>query len=295
MTRDPRVASDYGRRGTDATRRVLVELGQILGAYRDAFVVVGGGVPRLRLPDASPAHVGTLDIDLDLDPDLLEAPRYKELVELLEASGYELKRTADDLRPFQLRRRVVVDDGDPVLVLVDLLMPREAAPPKHRPPLVEQLRVQRCDGADVALRHATCIEIAGAMPDGRKNTVELRVASIPALLAMKGYALAGRDKPKDAYDIWFCIRNYPGGPAAVAAACRPLLADPSALRGFEHIVGKWTDRDDFGPATVRLFLADSAGADDLTGDQIQTDAWRQVRAFLDALEIGQKQRAADDA
>lgn len=54
------------------------------------------------------------------------------------------------------------------------------------------------------------------MPDGRPNAVELRVASIPAFLVMKGYALAGRDKHKDAYDIYFEVREFEGGPAALA-------------------------------------------------------------------------------
>ena len=49
------------------------------------------------------------------------------------------------------------------------------------------------------------------MPDGRPNRVELLVATISALLVMKGYALDGRDKAKDAYDIYFCIRSFPGG------------------------------------------------------------------------------------
>jgi len=35
--------------------------------------------------------------------------------------------------------------------------------------------------------------------------VEIAVCSIPALLAMKGYALLGRNKEKDAYDVYYCI------------------------------------------------------------------------------------------
>lgn len=53
------------------------------------------------------------------------------------------------------------------------------------------------------------------MPNGGVDRVMITVASIPAPLAMKGYAVSGRDKPKDAYDIYFSIRNYPGGIAAL--------------------------------------------------------------------------------
>ena len=43
-----------------------------------------------------------------------------------------------------------------------------------------------------------------------------RPLTIPALLAMKGHAIEGRYKQKDAYDIYYCIRNYTGGPEVLA-------------------------------------------------------------------------------
>ena len=62
------------------------------------------------------------------------------------------------------------------------------------------------------------------MPDGGTNRVEIAVCSIPALLAMKGHALQGRLKQKDAYDIYYCIRNYRDGIEALAEACLKLWA-----------------------------------------------------------------------
>lgn len=101
---------------------MLIELAQVLGEWRDAFVIVGGAVPWLLLDTASPRHIGTLDIDLDLDPDVLAEGAYADLVHTLEHKGYE--RTQAGLKPFQLRRTFRLDDGQPVSVLVDLLMPR---------------------------------------------------------------------------------------------------------------------------------------------------------------------------
>jgi hypothetical protein len=60
---DPKSANEYDDRGARAVYSVLLEIGQVLGAYRDRFVVIGGSVPWLLFPDAEPAHVGTLDID----------------------------------------------------------------------------------------------------------------------------------------------------------------------------------------------------------------------------------------
>ena len=54
---EPNSANDYGDRGAPAVYSVLLEIGQVLGAYRDQFVVIGGSVPWLLFPDAVPAHV----------------------------------------------------------------------------------------------------------------------------------------------------------------------------------------------------------------------------------------------
>ncbi len=281
---EPAVASDYDDRGARAAHAVLVELGQVLGAHRDAIVVIGGTVPSLLLPDAEPGHIGSLDIDLDLDTEKLADHGYADLIEKLDAAGYE--RNVEGLKPFQLRRTIDPrDGGEPIAVIVDLLMPKGAKTAKNRPKLVEGLRVQEVDGGEVALRNNLKLLIAGTMPDGRKNEVEMLVASIPALLVMKGYALVQRDKKKDAYDIYFCIRNHKGGIAALAAECVKLLDDPVVRQGFSNIAGKFGSEDAFGPQTVRLFVEGSNALGEMTPAQVQEDAFRQVRAFLEALGI----------
>jgi hypothetical protein len=123
------------------------------------------------------------------------------------------------------------------------------------------------------------------MPDGRTNQVELLVATIPALLVMKGYALVGRDKKKDAYDIYFSVRNYAGGPPALAVDCAKLMGDGVARKGYEHIASKFRHADDFGPKTVRLFLDESAALGEMTPQQVQTDAFMQVSELLTRLGL----------
>ena len=68
---EPQYASEYDDRTTAAVRSVLVEISQILGSYRDKFVVIGGAVPWLLLAEADMRHVGTLDVDLSLDAEAL--------------------------------------------------------------------------------------------------------------------------------------------------------------------------------------------------------------------------------
>ncbi|MCB1210666.1 MAG: hypothetical protein KDK97_15150 [Verrucomicrobiales bacterium] len=280
---EPDIARDYQERDVKAAYSVLIELGQVLGAWREKFVIVGGAVPWLLLGDACPKHIGTLDIDLDLNPDALAEGEYATLVEALEKKNYE--RGMEGLKPFQLRRWVNVDEGDPVGVLVDLLMPRGARGDQNEDKLVEGLRVQGAQGGDVALTQNTTRTFEGQMPDGRTNQVQLLVATIPALLVMKGYALVGRDKKKDAYDIYFSARNFAGGPVSLAVECAKLLEDEVARKGYEHIAAKFRHAEDFGPKTVRLFLEESEALGEMTPEQLQTDAFMQVSALLRGMGI----------
>jgi hypothetical protein len=163
-------------------------------------------------------------------------------------------------------------------------MPREAEIVKNSPPLVADFAAQRADGADLATHFYQYVAIDGSMPDGGPNRVEIAVCSIPALLAMKGHALNGRFKDKDPYDIYYSIRNFEGGPEALAAACRPLLEHESALRGYQYIAEKFASPDGYGPDRVRRFVGDRP-SDGRSPDQWQQDAYGQVDAWLRALGL----------
>lgn len=278
-------ASDYGDRENQAVFQVLIELAQILGSQHGNFVIVGGSAPSLLFDNAKPEHIGTLDIDLDLNPEALGDYDYAELVEELEKHDYE--RAAKGLKSFQLRRIIDLKDGTkPVPVIVDLLMPKDAVVREHSPKLIEGLNVQRIDGGSYGIKHYQEIIIDGHMPDGRPNKVKVLVATPPALLVMKGYALAGRDKQKDAYDIWFCIRNYEGGVDALVDACKPLLEEDEAKQAYTNIAEKFRDENDFGPITVRRFLEASPDkCGDMTPEQIQTDAYVRVSKWCELLGI----------
>jgi hypothetical protein len=64
--------------------------------------------------------------------------------------GYEQN---PKLRRFQLVRSVPAnDDGPPIDVVVDFLMPRDAEFVKNTPPLLANFAVQKADGADLATR-----------------------------------------------------------------------------------------------------------------------------------------------
>ncbi len=284
IIQEPRKAADYDERTTVAVKKVLIEIGQILGSFQGKFAVVGGSVPWLLLEEKTEMrHVGTQDIDLDLHAEALGDGEYTKLIDALRHQGYEQR---DDHRFFQLVRRVPAsDDGPAIEVVVDFLMPRDAKIERNRPPLIENFAVLKADGADLALKFYQMVAIAGEMPNGGTNKVEIAVCSIPALLAMKGHALKNRLKQKDAYDVYYCVRNYPDGIEALAKECIPLLEHDSARAGFTALNEKFDNPNGFGPTCVREFVAESHILGERTAEQWQQDAFGQVDALLRVLGL----------
>ena len=281
-TIEPQSANDYDDRTTAAVKSVLVEIGQILGSFKGKFAVIGGAVPWLLLSESDMPHIGTGDVDLSLNAEALGDGEYAQLIESLQGQGYNQQ---DNVRRFQLVRTVPARDSGPDIdVVVDFLMPRDVEIVKNTPPLISNFAVQRADGADLALKFYQMVAIDSEMPDGGHNRVHIAVASIPALLAMKGYAIANRQKPKDAYDIYFCIRNFPDGLDALVAETKPLLEVDTARKGYLLIAGKFRDVNDFGPTRVRQFVDGSDVLGERTADQWQQDAFGQVNAWL--VELG---------
>jgi tRNA nucleotidyltransferase/poly(A) polymerase len=78
---------------------VLIDLGQVLAAFEDCLVVVGGWVPDLLLAVADEPHVGSIDVDLALDAAKLASGRCAQLLEtLLKTRRY--KQAGEPFRLF---------------------------------------------------------------------------------------------------------------------------------------------------------------------------------------------------
>jgi len=283
MSKEPQSAADYEDRVTEAVKSVIVEIGQVLGSYKGKFAIIGGSVPWLLLDPEDMAHVGTIDVDLGLDPEALEDGEYAHLVDALLGQGY---KQSPALARFQLVRTIEPKDGtEPIDIIVDFLMPRDAVLSKNGPKYIENFAVQKADGADLAVLFHELIKVEGEMPTGGTNKVEIAVCSIPALLAMKGHAMVGRLKQKDAYDIYYCIRNFPGGINALAEECRAVLEEESGEKGYLAINEKFETIESYGPTSVRNFVEETQIVGERSANEWQQDAFGQIDAWLKALGL----------
>lgn len=250
MTTEPRQRDDYSLRQIEAAHRVLVDLGQVLAAYADCMVVVGGWVPDLLLPEAEEPHIGSIDVDLALDAAKLGDGRYAELLKLL----FDTKRYQQGEKPFQLIAAVDLKDGnDPVRVEVEFLAPKEVKLASNHPKLVENFRVLQITGCDVAFEAPVEQTLTGRNVRGSANTVRLHVASLADFLVMKALAIGGRDKPKDSYDFCYCLQHAPEGPGKLAEIWKQRMP-PRILAMSRNILReKFTTVDAFGPQQVVEF------------------------------------------
>lgn len=277
MTQEPRNQDDYGPRETMAARRVLTELGALLEPFKDGLVLVGGWVPEL-MPKApgEEAHVGSIDVDLALEAKRLGGGRYAALIRTLVDTG-RYWAAAD---PFALTTTVDLGDGGPsVQVNVDFLKPVGAdlgAAPSAASVEITPLDV---DGCEMAFEQPDLPVIPGPKADDKMASVRLRVVSIAGFLVMKSHALS-RDKPKDAYDICYCLQHYTGGMEKLAGFWRAKRGIPAVENAIKILGLEFGSPHANGPRQVVEFYGLSGREE----QEIQARrAYELVRKFLSLL------------
>lgn len=272
---------DYRNAEVTACHSVLVEVITVLGGFRDSVVIVGGNVPRLLIPDARVRHPGTLDIDLALDARRIPRQTYRTILQTLMQAGYQVESS----QPYVLRRDVTDETSRRTIsVQVDLLAGEYGGTGKsHRTQRVQDAHPRKARGCDLAFDNPILVTIEGELPDGGRNKVQVKVAAIGPFLVMKGMALWDRKNEKDAFDIYYCCRHYPGGLPALAKDVRPMLNSSVGREGLEKIRAKFETIDMIGPVWVMQF---SEQDDPEARQALQREAFELINALLDQLGVG---------
>ncbi|MBS0197730.1 MAG: nucleotidyl transferase AbiEii/AbiGii toxin family protein [Planctomycetes bacterium] len=258
-----------------AGRAVLMEVLTVLGRYVDGMVLIGGWVPEIVFPKRG--HVGSFDVDLALDPRRIPSDAYASIRTRLIEQGYV--QTGVHCGVFT---RELHADGGRLTVKLDLITGLNAASGSHvANATVQDLNIGRLRGVEIALDHAVSVTLSGALPSGVQNTVDARIVTVPAYLCMKAFALNERKKEKDAYDVYFCLRHFAGGPAALASDCSPLMKVPGAAEAFEVLGRKFETIHSIGPQ----WAADVASGQGDDRAMISRDAFERAQLFLRELGL----------
>jgi hypothetical protein len=277
MANKPQQASDYTSEQLEFVRATCLYVATKLGDLMDEVVVVGGLVPSLlinqeALPEGASAHVGTLDLDVGLTLALFEEERYRTLTERLRNAGFKQDQT-DKGRP--TRQRWCITGLR--MVTVDFLIPPSLATDQGGKlrNLEEDFAAIIAPGLKLAFQDRRRVRITGQTIFREKATREVWVCGPGAFVAMKALAFRGRGENKDAYDLYYFVRNFGAGVEDVADCLRPLLEDEEAQHALQVLREDFLDHNGVGPLRVAKFL--QGGPD----NEIQADVVGFVKALLD--------------
>lgn len=256
----------------------------MLAEVGDAITVIGGSVPPLLLDE--PAHdpyVGTLDVDLSLDAELLnetEDEVYATIAEHLSRRGYE---QIDP--PFRWLRTVTIE-GREIDVYLDLLAPppEEMGRNRRHVRFQEEGMARRLDGGSILSELRVEAEVEGTLPDGRQSRKRAYVAAPGALIVLKALALDKRDRTKDAYDIDYVLNHLVpegGGPREVADELREFREQPVVREAVAILAEKFESADSYGPQGVALYRRLVLGSEE--ADAVQARAFSLVQELLELL------------
>jgi len=280
----PRLSTDYEGALVEASKSALLELAITLRAYRDALVLVGGWVPYYllrdhQLPDNPFVHIGSIDIDLAVDPERIEPREYATIGELLTERGW----TRSERRPFSFERTVPSPiDGTDRVVLVDLVTTQsEGQVVRNRDRELQRgLMVRPFRDVPIAFDHRSEVTIDGELPGGGEVQAKVLMADVVGCIGMKGHALGDRYKEKDAYDIWSVVDNYGEGPREVARAVHPYRVEPLVVEALGHIEELFSGPRAAGPRWVADFHATEMGE---AKERRRQRAYQVIRLFLEEL------------
>jgi hypothetical protein len=277
MERKPAVAAGYLPAAVQLVRAASLYIATKLGDLRDDFVIVGGLVPSLIIPQTDsptgrPLHVGTMDVDLGLAIAILDEQRYHELCERLRAAGFQPDHNEAG-RPTNQRWRI---ESEGHTVTVDFLIPATLAGDRGGAlrNLEEGFAAIITPGLELAFDDRRLITLDGETLHHEQATREVWVCEAGAFTVLKALAFEGRGENKDAYDLIYLLQNYGDGIGDVFQRLQPLLKSPSAQQALRVMERDFTEVDSIGTKRLAEFLGD---AEDET---IRADAAGAVRSLL---------------
>lgn len=273
-------ATDYPEDITKPSKSVLLEIMTLLKGYKDNIVLVGGWVPYFLLKkfqkDKEFRHVGSVDIDLVIDPDLIKYGVYETIVKIIESNGYKQRKDKNgNLIEFSFEREI-----NDKTIHVDFLSTDYPLKKRHRK-VQPDLKARTLKGAKIVLKHNFEEELEGNLPNGAHVMVKIRIADVVGCLITKALALGGRSEAKDNYDIYSIISYYKGGEKSCAKEIKKYLGDKDIKDSLDDIKKNFEKETSLGPVLVGHFIHPN---DDEARNRALIDAFMRVNRFLDLLK-----------
>jgi hypothetical protein len=255
----------------------------LVAAYGEVpeFVLLGGLVPDLLCSEAAEGHVGTTDVDVQVD---LEIQGGSVNAVRLEGALRDASFVPDNERVWRWK-----DEKAPGMVVkIEFLADLEDVPNQTTISFddCQSFGAVNLRGTGFASRDWEIRTISSDL-GGAAKTVELRVATLPAYLLAKVHSAQGRGLEKDWYDVaYVLLHNDDGGPAAAARQIRDRFE--AALVGLTktalgELAANFTDVDAQG--SIAYAAAMLGLHPELDYDVLANDAVVAVADFMAGLRI----------
>ena len=245
---DLKQAVDYSEGQKTAAYMVLGEIVNLLNEFADNIRIIGGWVPTLLYPESD--HIGSIDVDVLLNQlEIKKAESYKTIKRLLVQNGY-----AKHPEKYFTFVKTVVVQGVTYDVDVDFLSGKYGGDGGNVSKHIDGIKALPATGGNFAFEFPpTDVKIEYTRSDGALDSGHVNVISVVPYLVMKTMAM-GRGKPKDAYDIYCTIDNYPGGVKALATEFAPYIDKELVQKMKEKLQEKFASINHAGPKDIVSFL-----------------------------------------
>jgi hypothetical protein len=267
------------RKARELAERALVRL---VLAYGDVpeFVLLGGLVPDLLCSRAPRPHVGTTDVDVQVDLEIQGgSANAARLERALQQAGFE----PDSARIWRWHE----ETAQGMVVKIEFLADLDDVPNQ------EVVRFDDCDALGAVNLRGTGfaardweLRTVTATVDGQLHQVRLRVANLAAYLLAKVHAANGRSLAKDWYDIaYVLLHNDEGGPTAAAQQTRDRFGDDlvgSTMTAIRELQANFGDTAAQGTIAYAQTMLDLHP--ELDGDVLVNDAVTAVTQFVRRLQ-----------
>ena len=279
MPEKPTTADGYGLEQVALVQATCLYVATKLGDLMDKLVIIGGLVPSLLIDQANLSegverHVGTLDLDVGLSLAVLDNHYYRTVVERLRAAKFNPDKNE---RGNRTNQRWKVEGRDKVTI--DFLIPpsTEGDVGGRVRNLEEDFAAVIAPGLHLAFRDQVTTTLSGETIFGEKATREVKVCGAGAFVILKALAFASRGENKDAYDLYYLVRNYANGPEEVAKRLRSLGEDLKCDEALNIMRRDFLDVRSVGVMRATSFLRGEGVSDDV----LQADIAGFVGSLID--------------
>ena len=281
MPEKPSSAAEYSKEQVQLVTATCLYVATILGDYMEQAVIVGGLVPSLlidqeNLPDGADHHAGTMDLDMGLTLAIFDNKRYQAITDRLRSAKFS--PDVNEQGNLTRQRWKIEKAGK---VTIDFLVPPVSEDDEggQIKDIENDFAAVITPGLELAFKDRIKITLEGYTIFGETAKRDVYVCGPGAFVVLKALAFRNRGENKDAYDLYYHIRNYGSSVEDIAKALKPLLHEKEAKEAIKILNDDFTSNDSVGAVRVARFITGG------TDEAIQAEVAGFVRDLLDLCKL----------